>query len=99
MKKCGFTTVNERPHRAISASERACRRLLRFGASSAAPTADSRTTRFTPPSRAAQSAFDAWIGATRPGRREQPRDIDALERHLDGAEERQIAGTQLDALR
>jgi hypothetical protein len=35
---------------------------------------------------------------TRPGRRKQPRDIDALERPLDGAEERQIAGTQLDAL-
>jgi len=35
---------------------------------------------------------------TRPGRREQPRDIDALERPLDGAEEQQIAGTQLDAL-
>ena len=67
MKKCGFTTVNGRPHPAISASERACRRLLRFGASCAAPTADIRTTCFTPPSRAAQSAFDAWIGALGPG--------------------------------
>jgi hypothetical protein len=37
MKKCGFTTVNERPHPAISASERACRRLLRFGASHSTP--------------------------------------------------------------
>jgi hypothetical protein len=66
-KKCGFTTVNERPHPAISASERACRRLLRFGASCAAPTADIRTTCFTPPSCAAQSAFDAWIDALGPG--------------------------------
>ena len=97
MKKCGFTTVNEAASGDLRVREGVqtaveVRRIVR--------SADRRHPHhvFHPAKPRRPERIRRLDRRTRPGWRQQPRDIDALERPLDGAEERQIAGTQLDAL-